>query len=240
MNEQVLRARYRRPALAGRRAAVIGAVVNDAGCPVRAVATRLVAEGAAVALLDRDTDTAAVVAKELTADGGQVGAFALDLRDDGQVSTVIGETEAFLDGIDLVVHLAGAPHTARTSVDQFAAAPWARALGAGLGASVVLVRHVVPALRRAGRGAFVLVGPADSGASMPEAVRMAGLHGLAVTLDRHLRPEGVRVVEVTVPAAMLDPADPDPDTATVARAAATVSFLASDEGEPVTGTVRVR
>lgn len=239
MNEQVLKVGSQRPWLAGRRAAVIGAVANDPGCPGRAVATRLVAEGAAVALLDGDTEAAAVVAKELTAGGGRVGAFALDLRDEGQVATILGETEAYLDGLDLVVHLAGTPPTL-TTVDQFAAGPWASALNSGLGASVVLARHVVPALRRTGRGALVLVGPADSGGSMPEAVRMAGIHGLAVSLDRHLRPEGVRVLEVTVPASLLDPANPDRDVTTATRSAATVAFLASDEAERVAGPIRVR
>lgn len=221
--------------LAGRRAAVVGATCHGVG---RAVVDRLAAEGAAVALLDRDVTGAAVVAKELTAVGGRAAAFAMDLRDEAQIASILGETEAWLDGLDVVVQVAAAPRSPGNGPSQLATGPWAAALGAGLHGSVLLARYAVPALQRSGNGAMVLIGPADSGGSLPDGVRIAGMHGLAVSLDRQLRPTGVRVLEVTVPPSLLEADRADHDDRAVVSIAATVAFAASDEGARIVGTIR--
>lgn len=221
--------------LPGRRAAVVGAVAHSAG---RAIVTRLAEEGAAIALLDRDVDSASVVAKELNAGGGRAAAFALDLRDEAQIAAIVGETEAWLDGLDLVVQIAAAPRGPGNGPAQLSAGPWSAALGTGLHGSVLLARHAVPALQRSGNGAMLLIGPADSGGSLPDGVRIAGMHGLAISLDRQLRPTGVRVLEVTVPPAALDPERAEPDGRGAAEIAATVAFAASDEGARIVGTIR--
>jgi NAD(P)-dependent dehydrogenase (short-subunit alcohol dehydrogenase family) len=73
---------------------------------------------------------------------------------------------------------------------------WHRVLSVNLTGPFLVARHAVAYLT-AGTGVLVLVGSkagvlAGSG-SVPYGASKGGLHGLALTLDRQLRPRGIRV-----------------------------------------------
>jgi rhamnulose-1-phosphate aldolase/alcohol dehydrogenase len=88
--------------LAGRVALVTGAASGIG----RAIATRLAAEGAAVAVADRDVPGAEAVAAAL---GGPDVAVpvAVDVADEAAVATAVAEVCATYGGVDLVVNNAG-------------------------------------------------------------------------------------------------------------------------------------
>jgi rhamnulose-1-phosphate aldolase/alcohol dehydrogenase len=83
------------------------ALVTGAGSGIgRAIALRLVAEGACVVVADRDTDSATAVAAEI---GGPDFALACtaDVTDEEQVAAAIAAAALAFGGVDLVVNNAG-------------------------------------------------------------------------------------------------------------------------------------
>ncbi|MFE7615874.1 bifunctional aldolase/short-chain dehydrogenase [Streptomyces sp. NPDC057496] len=83
------------------------ALVTGAGSGIgRAIAHRLVAEGACVVVTDRDAENAASVAQEL---GGPDAAVAVtaDVTDEQQIAAAFGAAALAFGGVDLVVNNAG-------------------------------------------------------------------------------------------------------------------------------------
>lgn len=89
--------------LAGRVALVTGA---GAGIGA-AVARRLSAEGAAVAVLDRDGDAALAVAAQITGAGGRAVGVACDVSDRVQVRAAVTRAAELGDGLQIIVNNAG-------------------------------------------------------------------------------------------------------------------------------------
>ena len=89
--------------LAGRVALVTGA---GAGIGA-AVAARLGAEGAAVAVLDRDGDAAEAVAETIMGAGGTAVGVACDVSDREQVRTAVAQAAQLGDALHIVVNNAG-------------------------------------------------------------------------------------------------------------------------------------
>lgn len=83
------------------------ALVTGAGSGIgRAVAHRLVAEGACVAVADRDADNAAAVAEEL-GDTDRAVAVTVDVTSEEQIAEAFRRTVLAFGGVDLVVNNAG-------------------------------------------------------------------------------------------------------------------------------------
>jgi NAD(P)-dependent dehydrogenase (short-subunit alcohol dehydrogenase family) len=103
--------------LEGRRAHVTGGAQGIG----QAIAERLAAGGARVAISDVNADGAKAVAEQLEGDG-HIG-LACDVRDTGQVRTAIQETVDAFGGLDILINNAGieigAPVT-ETDEDDFA------------------------------------------------------------------------------------------------------------------------
>ena len=89
--------------LAGRVALVTGA---GAGIGA-AVARRLGAEGAAVAVIDRDRDAAEVVAKEIGAADGRAVGIGCDVSDRAQVHAAVAAATELGEALHIVVNNAG-------------------------------------------------------------------------------------------------------------------------------------
>ena len=73
----------------------------------RAFARALVAEGAAVAIADIDTDMAERTAAELVSAGGQAISVRCDVADEEQVDAAVAATADRFGGIDILINNAG-------------------------------------------------------------------------------------------------------------------------------------
>jgi 3-oxoacyl-[acyl-carrier protein] reductase len=84
------------------------ALVTGAGAGIgAAVARRLAAEGAAVAVIDRDAEAARAVAEQIASEGGNAIGVTADVADRAQVAAAVGAAAQLGDGIQIVINNAG-------------------------------------------------------------------------------------------------------------------------------------
>jgi 3-oxoacyl-[acyl-carrier protein] reductase len=84
------------------------ALVTGAGAGIgAAVAQRLAAEGASVAVVDRDSDAAEKVAAAITDSGGRAIAIGADVTSTEEVREAVGSAATFGDALHIVVNNAG-------------------------------------------------------------------------------------------------------------------------------------
>jgi NAD(P)-dependent dehydrogenase (short-subunit alcohol dehydrogenase family) len=116
----------------------------------RATARRFAAEGARVALLDRDAAGLEAAAREA---GGT--AIACDLLDIPAIAPAVERAATALGGLDGVVCAAGVDLVRR--IEAMSPEDWARVIGVNLTAPMLVCRAALPAMRGAGGGAIVLI-----------------------------------------------------------------------------------
>lgn len=242
----------------GRVALVTGAAAGIG----RAIASRLAAEGCALALADINSDGVMALAAEIAERFGERGAQAVachaDVTDEGAIAEVVALAHKRLGTVDVLVNNAvSAPSTDSL---RMGLSEWDRDLAITLRAPLLCMRATTPAMAAAGRGAIVNVVSVNAFEFLGHDAYSAGKAGL-VSLTRsaanRLAPHGVRVNAVAPGTVATerwqarvvdDPGIEDrlarwyplrrvgrPDDV-----AAAVAFLASDEASWITGeTLRV-
>lgn len=130
--------------LSGRRILVTGAASGmGAG-----IARLFAAEGAALALLDRNGEGVAQVARDL----GQPG-WTCDVADRAGVGAVVAQAGDRLGGLDGLVNAAGIANT--DLAEEVSLESWKRVLDVNLTGTFVVCRACLPHLRAAGGGTIV-------------------------------------------------------------------------------------
>ena len=148
-------------------------------------------EGYAVALLARSTAVGAELSRSLA----EARAFACDVSDPAAVERAFGEVRAAFGEPEVVIYNAGSgvfTGFESTSVADYESSWRVNALGA-----FATAKQVVPAMKRAGKGALVFVGATASqrGGPMTSAFASAkaAQRALAESLAREFWPAGVHV-----------------------------------------------
>ncbi len=118
----------------------------------RATAERLASEGARVALLDVDAAAGESVTSSLCAGGHQCVFVHADVSNEEQVRMAVADAANRLGPIDILVNNAAA--FVFRSIDA-TEADWTRVLSVNVMGAAFCVKHTVPQMRRAGRGAIV-------------------------------------------------------------------------------------
>lgn len=172
-----------------------------------AVARRFAREGAALGLVSRSTDRLETLAAPLRAEGATVAVATADVADAVSLRAGFASLRKRLGDPSVLVFNASEYVEGRPSqVDHDV---FTHALHVGVGAALVSVQEVVPAMRRAGRGTILLTGsvaaerPSIGAAAV--GVAKAGLRNLALSLHRELEPDGIQVVTVTIRGALSGP-----------------------------------
>jgi 3-oxoacyl-[acyl-carrier protein] reductase len=159
----------------------------------RAMAQRLAAEGAQLAVTDIDKDAAAAVAEAL---GNGAVAVHLDVTDALSVAAAVEEATAALGPIDILVNNAGMASRGHPVVDTDPA-ELPRLLAVNAFGPHRLAQLVLPAMRTRPRGDLVFISSADvtrlSANGAPYNMSKAAMEALAFTLAKEERPHGVHV-----------------------------------------------
>ena len=178
-----------RDRFADRRAVVTG---GAAGIGL-AIATRIVAEGGAVCLWDRDRDATDQAAARL---GPKASGIALDVSDWEAVRSAAEETRRRQGGIDALVCSAGitGPNVATW---DYPVEDWRRVMAVNLDGLFYCNKAVVPAMREAGYGRVVNIASVAGKEGNPNAsaysTSKAGVIGLTKSLGKELAGTGVTV-----------------------------------------------
>lgn len=122
----------------------------------RAIAERLAAEGAAVALLSRSLSQLDEVAQAIRDDGGQALGVRCDVTDPASIAHAVAKTQELLGPVDLLVSNAGVPGPFgpiwRVDPDD-----WWRAQAVHIRAPMLFMQAVLPGMIERGRGRVVCV-----------------------------------------------------------------------------------
>ncbi|GAA0267818.1 hypothetical protein GCM10009127_04450 [Alteraurantiacibacter aestuarii] len=122
----------------------------------RAIAQRLAAEGARVALAARSTGQLEEAAQAIQSAGGEALAFACDVTDPGSISAALSDVQARLGPVDLLISNAGVPGPFGPlwEVDP---QEWWRAQEIHIRAPFLLMHGVLPGMVERGRGRVICV-----------------------------------------------------------------------------------
>jgi NAD(P)-dependent dehydrogenase (short-subunit alcohol dehydrogenase family) len=229
------------------------AIVTGGGAGIgRAICVRLAAEGARVAVLDVDGETAAAATAEIVASGGDALAISADIADPDQVTRAIARVERDLGRIDILVNNAGVRHVA--SIADETPQSWRRTIDVDLSGAFFCLQAVLPAMRRQGGGKIVNIGSISGMRGFVNraayCAAKAGLHGLTRQAAAELAPLNIQVNAIapgyidtalaTYPDEMVSAmlaTSPTQRRGQAAEVAGLAAFLACGDSDLITGTV---
>lgn len=163
-----------------------------------AVAMRLAAEGAAVALVDRSQQSLDKAASVVAGAGGRVFATVADVTDSAAVARAFSACADKLGRVDAVINSAGI--IARGTLEETSDEEWLRVIHTDLSSMFYAARAAVPLLRAAGGGAVVNIA-SIAGTRGAVNVAYAAAKGGVVSITRQLANElahkGIRVNSVS-------------------------------------------
>jgi NAD(P)-dependent dehydrogenase (short-subunit alcohol dehydrogenase family) len=155
-----------------------------------ATARRMAAEGAVVAVLDRDGEGAARVAGEIDS-----RAWRADVMDADQSGAAIDEAAGWMGGLTALVNNAGVGNL--KPLHTYTDKEWRRVVGVSLDGTFVCTRAAVPHLCDSGGGSIVnmasVSGVIPTRGEAPYAAAKAGVIALTRSAALEYGPVGIRV-----------------------------------------------
>jgi len=240
---------------AGKRVIVTGAGSGFG----TAIAERFAAEGGRVMLSDINVESLDKVAANISAAGGECLSQACNVAEEAQVEQLIAASIEGMGGVDVLVNNAGYSHHQRLmwkiTVEEFDAVFAVNVRGVFLGC-----KHVIPHMIEGGGGVIVNIASVGAIAPRPGVTPYNGTKGAVLTMTKGLAMEtsrhNIRVNAVNPVAADtgfmkgamgVDGLDEEATArlvSTIPRGrlceprdvAAAVTYLASDDGDFLTGT----
>ena len=167
--------------MTGARVAIVTGGASGIGL---ATATRLVREGARVAVVDRVEPEKA--ARALGAAGGEVWGVLADVADETQVRAMVDQVLSRALRVDVLINAAGIGSPRPVTIDEATAAEWQELCAVNLTGTFLCCRAVIPAMRRGGGGAIVNVASELGLVGSPRSAMYSATKGAVVQLTRAL------------------------------------------------------
>lgn len=179
--------------LHGRRVLITGGASGIG----RAAAITLAGRGARVLAVDVDDAAGRLLIAEAGRMGRHVGYVHADISLEPDTAAAIDTAATDLGGIDVLIHAAGIMRGQLEDIRDLDEVTWDRVIDVNLKGAFFVAKHVAKVMVPAGTGVIILVaskaGVATGSGSYAYGASKGGVHGLALTLDRHLGPQGIRV-----------------------------------------------
>ena len=173
------------------------AIVTGAGQGLgKAIAVQLAAEGARVAVVDRNRSSAEAVADEIVASGGRAMALVADVSQPDQIGGAIEQAAAVHGGLHLAVNNAGISIDPALTADQSLLA-WDQAIAVNLAGIFYSLKFELPEMLKSGGGAIVNVSSVFGSRGLPGhapyAAAKHGVIGLSRSAAAEYAPKGIRI-----------------------------------------------
>ena len=239
----------------GRRVLITGAASGIG----RATALNIAAQGGHVVAIDVDDTAGNELASDVQRMGLELWYVHADVSREEETAKAVESAVAKLGGIDALVHAAGIMVGQLEDIRTQTEESWDRVIDVNLKGAYFVAKHVAKVMVPAGAGVILLVaskaGIVVGSGSYPYGASKGGVHGLALTLERHLGPQGIRVNDVCpgevdtplIRGSLAEAAARGGDPAAIERTlrnlaspervADLIAFLASDDASCVRGTV---
>lgn len=157
------------------------------------IVRRFVDEGARVAIVDRNLAAASALAAELRA---ATIAVEADVSSDADVARMAADVAAALGPVEILVNNAGVGHTPQP-LDVLSEADFDRIWAVNVKSVYLTARHLVPAMKAAGRGAILNVASTGGVSPRPNLTWYNASKGWAITATKsmavELAPKRIRV-----------------------------------------------
>jgi NAD(P)-dependent dehydrogenase (short-subunit alcohol dehydrogenase family) len=244
--------------MSGRRVLITGAASGIGRATARAIAS----QGGHVVAVDVDDDAVRELVSESKGADGRLSQLHADVSREVETAKAVESAVATLGGIDALVHAAGIMLGQLEDIRTQSEETWDRVIDVNLKGAYLMAKHVAKVMIPAGSGVIILVaskaGVAVGSGSFPYGASKGGVHGLALTLERHLGPYGIRVNDVCpgdvdtplIRGSLAEAASRGGDPVEIERTirglvspdsvAELLAFLASDAASSVRGTIFTR
>jgi len=156
--------------------------------------------GAKVAIFDVNNSDGMSLTNDLTQKGLEIRYWNVDVRDANQVSGGVLAAIQWLEGIDILINLAGVLQGASLEIDEFPDETWDSVIGINLTGSYLMSKHVSTIMQKQKSGVIVLTssgaGVLGSSSSFAYGSSKGGVHGLAMVMMDKLEKYGIRVHDI--------------------------------------------
>jgi NAD(P)-dependent dehydrogenase (short-subunit alcohol dehydrogenase family) len=165
----------------------------------KAIAIRLVQEGAVVALLDRNSDLLNKAVAELNTQNGRGAAsgYLVDISDEDQVKGSFVKIAADFGKVDIVVHSAGIVGPTNTKITNFSKEDFEKVCQVNLTGSFLVTKYAVTTMESAGYGRILLIASIAGKEGNPGMVgysaSKAGVIGLVKGIAKEYATAGITV-----------------------------------------------
>jgi NAD(P)-dependent dehydrogenase (short-subunit alcohol dehydrogenase family) len=183
--------------LAGKVAVVTGAGASGEVVGTgRAIATLFARQGARVVLADASRDQAQITLDDIAREGGQACVVEADVTRSDDCRRIIDAAVERFGGLHILVNNVGIG--ARGTVVNVDEDLLDRAWSVNLKSMVMMSKHAVPVLARAGGGSIINISSVDGiragmVRNIPYAIAKGGVNTLTVCMAAHHGREGIRV-----------------------------------------------
>lgn len=163
----------------------------------KAIAQRLVAEGASVALFDRNTALLDSTVNELSTSNGSVRAYPVDVSQENQVREAVEQVVANFGQLDVVVHAAGIIGPTSTNISAYATADFENVCAVNLLGSFLITKYAVTSMADRGYGRILLLasiaGKEGNPGMVGYSVSKAGVIGLVKAIAKEYATSGITI-----------------------------------------------
>ncbi|MBF7016086.1 SDR family NAD(P)-dependent oxidoreductase [Staphylococcus durrellii] len=173
-------------------------IITGAGGGMGLVAAqKFAAEGAKVAIFERDELAGQTATNDIVHNGGEAKFFQVDISDEQQVKKAVEETVASFGRIDVLYNNAGVMPSADNSVVNTSEEVWDLVMNINVKGIFFMTKYVIPEMEKNESGSIINIASfvAEMGCSVPQDAYTAS-KGAVVSLTKSLaiqfRPKGIR------------------------------------------------